>query len=456
MATPTDRKNQPYTPLANQPAVGDRGFGQTHQHMKTGPNATDDSRHAYDLVESEFGPSRTAAMQQLSRLGMDRQYEQGIQENFGQVHDQTLARIAQELQQQLGAVTDRTQQLYSGASSVIGDAYGRAQQATQGASDDVLSALAEQMQRLGLEEAGRDPNRDVSQLATDMSGRHAISGAGAVGNAEALGADMTSIAALRQGDAAQDWAQKRNDLAQQVMAEINQINHNYNQERDEVFGQIQAMERARGQALSATHRQVIEDRLERERQDRLDALAAEMSRRGMGVQEGYLGLAADRLGLDTQLGLGNLDIARGHLGVSQGQLGLQREQLEMQKQQLQTELEQAQDPLQRTLLEMQIRNIDSQIRERDTGTAMAGSGQADQDYRGARGLDGYLQQNFGTSNVAISLRNAFDTYAQSAADRAAFGSANYNAVLEQQIRSHENPTERAHLMNMFHIMQNQY
>lgn len=132
MATPTDKKKQPYTPLANQPSVGERGFGQTHQHMKTGPNATDDSRHAYNLVESEFGPSRTASMQQLSRLGSDRQYEQGIQENFGQVHDQTLQEIAQQLQQQLGGVTDRVQGLHKGASSVIGDAYGRAQGATQG------------------------------------------------------------------------------------------------------------------------------------------------------------------------------------------------------------------------------------------------------------------------------------------------------------------------------------
>lgn len=270
-----------------------------------------------------------------------------------------------------------------------------------------------------------------------MSGRHAISGVGAVGNAEALGADMTSIAAMRQGDAAQDWAGKRDDLAQQVMANVNQINHEYNQQRDEVFGEIQALERARGQALSATHREVVEERLERERQDKLDELSAEMARRGMGVQEGYLGLAADRLGLDTELGRGNLGIAQGQLGVAQGGLDLQRQQLEIHRIQAQREYDMATSPEAKEKARLEIELLDSQLEGSDIANELAlnpqtgGDSQGGGDYRGFEDIGRYAMENMPTEYANYAVAYYWKMH-QEAAQDADITSKSYKDIMRNK------------------------
>lgn len=453
MATPTEKASQtPYVPVTTNTNFY-RGISPIQRDM-TGTDATQDKRQAYDLVESEFGPQRVAAQRRLSQLGEDRQYETDVQNNFGEKHDKSLERIGGQLQDTLGGITDRTQQLHSGASQVIGDAYGRAQNATQGASDNVLSALAEQMGRLGLEEAGRDPNAEISQMDTDMSGRHAISGAGAVGNAEDLGASMTSIAAMRQGDSAQEFAGKRTELANQVMANINTINRDYNQKRDEVFSEINALEQARGQALNATLKQVIEDRLERERQGRLDELSEEMARRGMAVQEGYLDLSGQRFGLEQELGRGNLGVAQGHLGVAEGQLALSREQMEEQKAQLEAQLEAADSPWARAQAQLELDKLEAEIRQIDAEIANPGGSSNNQNFDGLNGARQWLDTQVGfTPEAKAAYMDDFDGFVTQANDQAANTGAPFNETLKSILdaATAENQVDRNVFNNLYHV-----
>lgn len=455
------KKSEPYVPVTTN-TNWFKGVDPV-QRQFTGEDASQDQRQAYNLVESQFGPQRVAQQQQLSQLGRDRQHETQQQEAFGEKHGQSLQEISAELQRQLGGVTDRTQQLHSGASNVINDAYGRAQQSTQGASDDVLGALSEQMQRLGLTEAGTDPNRDLSQIQTDMSGRHAISGAGAVGNAEALGANMSSIAALRQGDAAQEWAGKQEDLGQQVMANVQMINKEYGDSRNEVFSQIQALEQARGQALSSTLYDVIEQRLERERQTKLDALSEEMARRGMAVQEGYLKNTDRQFGLDAELGRGGLDIQRGQLDISRGDLDIKREQLGLQRQQLEEEIAQANSPAERRRAELELMILDSQLGGQDAsnlaqelanmGMVPGGEGMSMDDLQGWTGMQSYLQNQPSLSTGDQSrLWAEFNQMLTRAAAEDQQSAVGFDTALRTQINSPDlDPSVKPHMQAMYEI-----
>lgn len=459
MATPTEKQSQaPYVPVTTNTNFY-RGI-TPEERRYTGKDSTQDEQHAYNLVEAEYGPQRAAANQQLSRLGRDRQYQTDVLDNFGQRHDDTLSTISDQLQEQLGGITQGTQDRYAGASKVIQDAYNKAGEATQGASDDVLSGLNEQMRRLGVTEAGRDPEADLSQLTTDASGRYATSGAGAVGNIEALGATQTGVAANRQGNAAQDFAGHRADLGNRVMAMANDINRDYNEQRDAVISEIQALEQSRGQAMAGTLKDVIEQRLERERQTRLDTLAEEMSRRGMAVQEGYLGQSGERLGLDRILGMGNLEVAQGHLGVAEGQLGVQRDQLGLQEKQLQAELEAADSPLAELHAQLELERVRSEIENLDAQTGQLQGGElpgVQSQFKGLEGTRQYLQQAFPDNpNVSNMLEQEFNSIVAEARDIESNTSEGFESALYSLVNAAESPIQQKIFNELAHIYNNDH
>jgi hypothetical protein len=423
-----------------------------------------DKKKAYDLVNAQYGPQRTNLVQDLTRLGRDRQYENQVQENFGERHDEKLAGISELLQNQLGQVTDRTQQAYKGASNTIQDAYGRAQQSSQGASEDVLSALQQQMQRLGLMEAGRDPNAMLQQQQTDMSGRHAISGAGATGNAEALGADMTSLAAKTQGDSAQEWGQKRDALGQQVMATVNEINREYNNARDQVMGELRAVESSRGMAMRSTLEEVIENRLERERQAKLDQLSEWATRQGIDIQRGYLNLSGQRFGLEQELGRGGLDIQRGQLDVSRGgldiergRLDLSRQEMELRREQLEQEIALANSPEEQRRKELELNLLESELSRMELDARMSEmnmlQGGDPGRYKGIEGIQQYFDaQQPGLGSYAVENYNQLMMEARTAA---AGDTLTPDEAFWTLVSNIEDPYEKQAMMQAYYIHNNE-
>lgn len=458
--TPTEgyKGAPPTRPTA--PNIGFRGIDSVQQRYG-GPNASPDQKQAWDLVEAEYGAPRLKLNQNLSQAQRDQEYQTGQQENFGETYDKKLTDISGLLQEQLGGITDRTQSMYGNATQGVRDAYGQASQSVQGASGSVQDQLQATMERLGLNEAGGDPLSKLVKQQADASGRHEISGVGAAGNMAGLGADMTAISAKQEGDSAQEYAMHRRNLVSEVMSNINTINKEYNDTRNALMSDMQGLETERGSALSSTLQQVINERLDRERQDKLDKLAEEFQRGSLDIQEGYLDLSRDRFGLETELGRGNLDVSRGgldvsrgHLGVAQGQLEIQREQLGMQRDQLKAEIESANSEWAKYEAQLELQEIEAKIRNLDSQTNKnnnpAGGGGSDgRQYKGLQGVQQFAQDNGLEPNGAIM--GAFNNLVTQAWDLSARSGVGFNEALMSMVSKEGDPRAKQKLGELAHI-----
>lgn len=448
------KKNEPFKPVTTNTQFF-KGIDPTERAF-TGKDASEDQRHAYNLVESEYGPSKTNLNKQLGQLGKDQQHQTNVQEQFGENHDSTLSNISDQLQRQLQGITERTGDIYDTAAAGSQQAFQGAAEGTQGASDDVLGALNAEMQRLGLGAAGSDPVGELTQQTADATGRHQTSGAASFGNLAGLGADMESIAAKREGDAAQEWAGHRKDFASEIMANINDINREHNDRRDAVLTEITALEQARGRDLEATLKEVIEDRLERERQADLDEHSKEMASRGMDVQEGYLGLSGKRFGLEQELGRGNLDVARGnlgvakrHAGVAEGGLDLQREQLGLQKDQLQAEIDSADSPTARLAAQLDMQKVEAEIRALDAQSSGGGDSGSNR-YQGVQGTQSWAYDNHSPA-AADGLVRKFNELVTNAYTAESQSGRSFNSALMMEANNFDDPL-KSKLTEMAHIL----
>jgi len=306
----------------------------------------------------------------------------------------------------------------------------------------------------------------LQQQSTDMAGRHAISGAGATSNLGALGADMTALSIGREGDAAREWAGKRGDLAQEVMANVNTINKDYNDQRDSVLSDMKALEEERGHALASNVAEAEMQRLELERQDRLDKLAEFTARNNVDVQQGYLDLSRDKFGLDTELGRGRLDL---DTELGRGNLELSREQLEMQKEQLNTQLEQAEaameaadTPNARYMAQLEIEYLESQIRTTDAqanqrnAEALGGMGGSATQFKGAQGIIQWGDHEYGDGR-GQTIQNEFLNLYLNAGTQAESSQATTDETMQRMIgdMATSDPEKADRMMQAYLIFNNQ-
>lgn len=337
-----------------------------------------DRQRARDLVELQFGPQRNSIKNALDYLQMMLTRDVDTQERFAGIADERLGNIYSELNQLLEGNAGRIQDLYSNAQSNIGGFYDQAAQTMSQTGQGIQDAIAQSAETLGLSNSGADEaalQRLQGQLGNIQS-MHAGSKAGALGDLESLGANYGSSAIQAISDAARQGAFERSGLQRDVQSTIAELQGTAAGDRYGLLNELTNLAQQYGAAHRTTLQDLLENRLDRERQGRLDTLAEEIQR-------------------------GTLDIQRGQLSLQEGGLNLSRQQTEWQRdqqlwerqqqqRQLEMQMAQEQDPVKRAHLLMQIQKM-----EAETRAILSGLGGQGMDLSGLKGVHGarsYAQQ----------------------------------------------------------------
>ncbi len=182
-----------------------------------------------DQMAMQFAPQESSITNTLNTIQGYLDRDISAQQQYGQVADQKIAGIGNELagklQGNVGAIGDIFQK---GGEQVAG-AYDEAAQANQASTTSIMDRLKGSAGVLGQDQAlkadpyGTDPiSRLMASQAT--TGQRIASGkAGSVANLATLGTSLKGIAQKAVGDSEREYAQKRTDVATQVLKVIGQL-----------------------------------------------------------------------------------------------------------------------------------------------------------------------------------------------------------------------------------------
>lgn len=236
------------------------------------------------LTELQFAPQRNQLQRNISAVDAGLQQSVNTQKEYGNIGDQKIASAYQQLSQQLESLLSRTKENFSGAQNQLSQTYDSALAGQKQVGQQGIDSVTAAAQALGLGAAAPDAVSRLAALTSQQVGNTEASKAGAVGNLQTLGAGMAGVGLQGIGDAAKEGAQSRSNLAQQILAAINQSTADANTQKSDLYGQLSDLASEQGAAY-----------MENSRQDRLDRLAEEIQRGTLDIQRGQLGLSAQEL-----------------------------------------------------------------------------------------------------------------------------------------------------------------
>jgi hypothetical protein len=320
------------------------------------------------------------------------------------------------------------------------------------ASDSVRNQLLQSAQSLGIGGAEQTSFADLAKQLSDAQGVNAYGGAGAEANLANLGADLESIMGKEAGDSQREFAQYQNELANMVLRNIGEMQYGAQQEKYNLQGLMADLEGNRGRDLATTLYEVQNATSDRERQKALDALAAEIQRGTLGLQQASLAQSGAQF--DKEFGL-----SQDQFEFSKEQ---QRAQYDLQLQQLQMQRDQTNDPLVRKRAQAEIDRINAEINAITNSTNLeslefnlaANAPPEDAEgrqYKGAEGVRQYVS-DFG---INPNLANTFETlYAEAAMGGA---SSNLESRLFRAITENfPDPETQRTLRTLYQIYSNDY
>ena len=277
-STPVVTSSQPVPPTQQSPNQAQNG------NMS-------DLDYAMSLINAQYGGQESA----LNRgLATQREYQQ--------TGDNRLANIYSVLNQQLEGLSGRTKDLFAGSQDQMSQMFQQSADRQKQAGQQAVDAVSELAKRLGAQDALVDPVSQLQQLITQQTGQLESGRTGALANLQTLGTGMQGTALQAISDAAREGAQQRTDFQTGVGADISDL-----------LAQLQELGTTKGNALRTTIQDVRNERLDRERQAKLDALAEEIQRGTLDIQRQNLGLDREKFSaslMESMMGGNPLDDAK--------------------------------------------------------------------------------------------------------------------------------------------------
>lgn len=273
------------------------------------PAGTDpaDAQQAKDQMAITYGPQEstiTSTINQLNQvLGQDIQGQQ----QFGQVADQRISSIgnnlAQQLQGNVGAIGD----IFQKGQGQVGAAYDEEAKTLGDAGASIQSGLTARAKALGQSQAlapdvyGTDPLARLSGSLALLQGRAAVDKASSVSNMAQLGSSLQSIAQKAVGDSQANYAQKRADIATDVLKTIGQLKVQTNQKTGDLLQKFSDLAAQEGPAFRQILNQVTSARTSAERQVALDNINTQLKMMDLSIKQQTASAANDPNSLSNQL-----------------------------------------------------------------------------------------------------------------------------------------------------------
>lgn len=349
--------------------------------------------------QSAYTPQHTATPQQGAQDNVDLEYNQRIrmlqqtadaaargadqsmneQKIYGREVDPRIANIYGALQNSLGQNRDSTQQGYQSAIDKIRGYYDQAGQANQGLNSDLMARITGDAERWGVGAAipgGTQKLNDTYQF-DQLQNNNAKAGRSA--NLAQLAAQIQGLDTGRISSAAQEGAQQRASLQNEIAKTLGQLGVSSFEEQGNYRNQIQGL----GQDKATALRQELEKLTNQRSGEGIDARKNALqeflalsgnSRDDASAQRGIF--TGDR-NFDQQVATDQRDYNRSNLEsdrnyqLSRDQFGntvhqqnfdnqIQLDQLAMQRESLAAQMSKTQNPLEQQKLQAEINKLDAQ------------------------------------------------------------------------------------------------
>lgn len=239
-----------------------------------------DAQSAKDQLALEFAPKESSITNTINQLQGFLQSDTAAQQQFGQVADQKISDIgstlAQQLQGNVGAIGD----IYKQGQQQVGSAYDEAGATLGAVGSSVQKRLTDSATQLGQTQAlqadrfGNDPLSRLQGNLAILQGRNATGKAGSVSNLTSLGTQLQGIAQKAVGDSERNYAQKRTDIATQVLKTVGQLQVQTNQKTGDLLQQFSDLAAQEGPAFRQILNQLTAARTAADRQSTLDSIDA--------------------------------------------------------------------------------------------------------------------------------------------------------------------------------------
>lgn len=221
-----------------------------------------------DMLNLQYGGQQAETQRGLDTIQQQLQSGIGAQQQLGTTGDQKLKEIYDALQGNLQQGVAQQGALYAGAGQQIGQGYDTAQKAAEDATEAVKRQIQASSNQLGLNAALPDPlSRLAAELET-LKARNASSKAGAVGNLQALGANVQGIKQMGVESAGKEGASRRANLTRDVQKAIAQLQLGSSQESNKLLGHLVDIAGQRGSAERSGISKAMSDRATQEQRRR--------------------------------------------------------------------------------------------------------------------------------------------------------------------------------------------
>lgn len=263
-----------------------------------GYNVPDMLQQAADLVQLEYGPQQSAIERAIAEIQRQLGIDVNTQQNYGQIYDESINRIYQDLQRQLTGLNAQIPGIWNQASQQGQDAYANALSGVQSGFDQSVQDMQSNAAKLGI---GAGLDETIASLAQSIApNQQALaSEQGAVGSMfSGLGGLYSASGNRLQQIRASEGAQQRANLANQVLATIGQLQSQAQGATLEQQGLLSDLAANRGAATRSAYSELETQGYDRARQEAIDRLNEEIARGTLGVQQGQLGIQQGQLGIE--------------------------------------------------------------------------------------------------------------------------------------------------------------
>lgn len=287
-------------------------------------------QQAQDLVQLEYGQaSRGNTEAQRQAIA---QYNRLVDEErtYGREVDPRLENIYGALQTSLGENQAANQETYGDAISQIRDWYDQSYGANNQLNQEAMARITGDAERLGIEAGIPDGTKRLTEDFLYNQGQNRNAQAGRSANLAELAAKIEALDRNRVGAAGREGAQQRAMLANEIAQTIGDLGLNNYNELSELRAEEAGRQTDRGAAERSALQQLQQQQFGNLQTARGNALEEFLARAGLGLQQSEFyqanyeanrnyDLARDELGLQRELGLGELDLGREQLSAEQQQ-----------------------------------------------------------------------------------------------------------------------------------------
>jgi len=260
-----------------------------------------DVQYATDAINAEYIPQENAIDRALEILTQTSERDISAQQKYGAVADEKMGQIGEQLAATLTGGVAATKDIFNQGIGNVGKYYDEASGVQAGSDRASISGIDAVAGGLGHGAAGDSVLARLQQEGSNIQARAAGNKAASKSNLETLSAQLQAIGQAAVGDSQRNSAQKREDLATQVLDNITEIQKRTGEETGDLMAKFVSL----AQTKSAKFRNLLADvakaRTQQEHDNAMDALTMQIKQQKHSADMANISSQIAKRGTDSDI-----------------------------------------------------------------------------------------------------------------------------------------------------------